>query len=296
MSPSSASMFDGWRLLVDAPASGAWKMAVDEVLLDGVAAGTTPPTIRFYGWNPPCLSLGYFQPFDVVDVDGCRALGVDVVRRPTGGRAILHDRELTYSVALPAPLLGQDGGVLPSYYRLSLVLQDGLRRLGVPATLAPESARSSAAHGPVCFDRPSAHEILLHGRKLVGSAQTRRGGGLLQHGSILIEPRIDKLMACLHRTDAAGSRGLEDGVAGLAELGVTDLGPIASAIGAAFAAGFGVDLVEAPLRPDEEEAARALARSQYQSAGWTERLVPPIAQKLNNDPTRRRVRSASAGR
>ena len=270
-------MFDDWRLLVDAPLVGAWNMAVDEVLLDGVAAGTTPPTIRFYGWNPPCLSLGYFQPFDVVDVDGCRALGVDVVRRPTGGRAILHDRELTYSVALPASVLGQDGGVLPSYYRLSLALQDGLRRLGVPATVAPESASSSAAHGPVCFDRPSAHEILLHGRKLVGSAQMRRGSGLLQHGSILIEPRIDKLMACLHRTDRAGSRGLEEAVAGLAELGVTDPGPIAAAIGAAFAKGFRVALVEAPLRPDEEEAARALARSKYQSTRWTERLVPAIA-------------------
>src|SRR5438067_1269568 len=274
---SSASTSDGWRLLVDAPAVGAWNMAVDEVLLDGVAAGTTPPTIRFYGWTPPCLSLGYFQPFDVVDVDGCRALGVDVVRRPTGGRAILHDRELTYSVALPASVLGQDGGVLPSYYRLSVALQDGLRRLGVPATLAPESASSSAAHGPVCFDRPSAHEILLHGRKLVGSAQMRRGGGLLQHGSILIEPRIDRLMACLHRTNRGDSRGLEEGVVGLAELGVADPGPIAGAIGAAFATGFRVALVEAPLRPDEEEAARALARSTYQSARWTERLVPAIA-------------------
>ena len=275
MSRSSASTSDGWRLLVDAPASGAWNMAVDEVLLDGVAAGTTPPTIRFYGWTPPCLSLGYFQPFDVVDVDGCRALGVDVVRRPTGGRAILHDRELTYSVALPASVLGQDGGVLPSYYRLSLVLQDGLRRLGVPATLAPESARSSAEHGPVCFDRPSAHEILLHGRKLVGSAQMRRGGGLLQHGSILIEPHMDKLLACLHQTD--GERGLEEGVAGLAELGVTDVGSIASAVGAAFVAGFGVRLVEAPLRPEEEEAVRALARSKYQSTRWTQRPVPAIA-------------------
>ncbi len=277
MSRSSASTSDGWRLLLDKPASGAWNMAVDEVLLDGVAAGTAPPTLRFYAWTPPCLSLGYFQPFDVVDVDGCRALGVEVVRRPTGGRAILHDRELTYSVALPASVLGHDGGVLPSYYRLSLALQDGLRRLGVPATLAPESASSSAGHGPVCFDRPSAHEILLRGRKLVGSAQMRRGGGLLQHGSILIEPRIDKLLACLRRTDREGSRGLEEGVAGLAELGVTDLGPIASAVGAAFAGGFGVRLVEAPLRPEEEEAARALARSKYQSARWTERPVPAIA-------------------
>src|SRR6266446_9184337 len=110
MSRSSASTSDGWRLLVDAPAGGAWNMAVDEVLLDGVAAGSTPPTLRFYEWAPPCLSLGYFQAFEVVDVAGCRSLGVDVVRRPTGGRAILHDRELTYSVALPLSLLGNDAG------------------------------------------------------------------------------------------------------------------------------------------------------------------------------------------
>src|SRR2546426_8535464 len=233
MSRSSASPSDGWRLLVDAPAAGAWNMAVDEVLLDGVAAGTTPPTLRFYAWTPPCLSLGYFQPFDVVDLDGCRALGVEVVRRPTGGRAILHDRELTYSLALPASMLGQDGGVLPSSHGLSLALQDGRRQLGVPATLAPQSASSSGVHGPACFDRPSAHEILLHGRKLVGSAQMRRGRGVLQHGSILIEPRMDTLLACLHRTDGHGSRGLEGGGAGLGGLGVTDLGPNASAVGAA---------------------------------------------------------------
>src|SRR5438132_2574208 len=276
MSLSSASTSDSWRLLVDAAAGGAWNMAVDEVLLDGVAAGTTPPTLRFYEWMPPCLSLGYFQPFDVVDVDGCRALGIEVVRRPTGGRAILHDRELTYSVALPASLLGHDGGVLPSYYRLSLALQDGLSGLGVPATLAPESVGSSGQHGPVCFDRPSAHEILLNGRKLVGSAQMRRGGGLLQHGSILIEPRIDQLTACLRLPEGTGSRSIEDGIAGLAALGVTDATQIAATIGAAFARSFGVNLVEATLQPAEKVAARALARSKYQSAGWTERLAPAM--------------------
>src|ERR1700732_3231664 len=112
MSPSFASTSDtAWRLLLDPPASGAWNMAVDEVLLDGMAEGTAPPTIRFYEWAPACLSLGYFQAFEVVDVDGCRRLGVDVVRRPTGGRANLHDRELTYSVALPASGLGHDGVV-----------------------------------------------------------------------------------------------------------------------------------------------------------------------------------------
>src|SRR3979490_2061404 len=101
MSASSASTSDpAWRLLLDSPAVGAWNMAVDEVLLAGVAAGSVPPTLRFYQWAPPRLSLGYFHPSQVGDADACRRLGVDIVRRPTGGRAILHDCELTYSVAL----------------------------------------------------------------------------------------------------------------------------------------------------------------------------------------------------
>ena len=203
MSLSSASTSDaGWRLLLDPPAEGAWNMAVDEVLLDGIAAGSAPPTLRFYTWTPACLSLGYFQPFSVVNVEGCRGLGIDIVRRPTGGRAILHDRELTYSVALPASVLGHDAGILPSYRRLSLALQAGLARLGIEVSLAPESeAPSRAGQGPVCFDRPSAHEILLRGRKVVGSAQVRRAGALLQHGSIVIEPRMATLVACLRLDD-----------------------------------------------------------------------------------------------
>jgi lipoate-protein ligase A len=278
-------MSDSWRLLVDPAAGGAWNMAVDEVLLDGVVAGVAPPTLRFYQWSPACLSLGYFQPFDVVNLDACRALGIEVVRRPTGGRAILHDRELTYSVTLPASELGHDGGVLPSYYRLSLALQDGLRRLGVPATLAPASAASSpGTHGPACFDRPSAHEILLAGRKLVGSAQMRRGGALLQHGSILIEPRIETLARCLRLpSDSAGSAAkdelerIADGVAGLAQVEVTDPAAIANAIGAAFSAQFDVLLADGPLAPGERAAAMALSGSKYGSAAWTERLAPAIA-------------------
>ena len=271
-------MSDAWRLLVDPPASGAWNMAVDEVLLDGIVAGTAPPTLRFYSWAPPCLSLGYFQPFDAVNLDGCRALGVDIVRRPTGGRAILHDRELTYSVALPASTLGHDGGVLPSYHRLSLALQEGLRRLGVPATLAPAGdAPSTAVHGPVCFDRPSAHEILLYGRKLVGSAQVRRAAAILQHGSILVEPRIANLVACLRLPDGSAGRRIEDGVAGLAEVGDFQPAQIAGAIADAFAARFGVSLIQAPLRPEERAAAKSVASSKYQAAGWTERLLPEPA-------------------
>ena len=282
MSLSSASMSDAaWRLLLDPPAEGAWNMAVDEVLLDGVAAGSAPPTLRFYTWTPACLSLGYFQAFGVVNVEGCRGLGIDIVRRPTGGRAILHDRELTYSVALPAPLLGHDAGILPSYRRLSLALQAGLRRLGIDVGLAPESETPTrAVHGPACFDRPSAHEILLHGRKLVGSAQVRRSGALLQHGSIVIEPRIETLVACLRLDDdpitAAGRLG--DGVAGLAEVGTFEPASIEGAIAEAFAHEFDVQLAPGRLTEGESGAAGLLLRSKYQSPDWTRRPLE-TAQK-----------------
>ena len=265
MSASSDSMSDTWRLLLDRPAAGAWNMAVDEVLLDGVAAGATAPTLRFYQWEPSCLSLGYFQSLDVVNLAGCRALGVDVVRRPTGGRAILHDRELTYSIALPEAVLGRDG-VLDSYRRLSLALQDGLHRLGVPATIAPQSAADDAVNGPVCFDRPSAYEIMFRGRKLVGSAQVRRRGGVLQHGSIVIEPRAARMLACLRV--AEGNQRIASGMVGLEEAGVSDPAQIAGAVADAFAARFDVSLVEGDMRPDERAAAQALATSKYRVA-WT---------------------------
>jgi lipoyl(octanoyl) transferase len=278
MSASSASTSDPtWRLLLDPPAAGAWNMAVDEVLLNGVAAGSSPPTLRFYGWAPPCLSLGYFQSFDVVDVAGCRRLGVDVVRRPTGGRAILHDRELTYSVSLPLTLLGDDRGLLPSYHRLSLALERGLRDLGAPVGLAPESAGQAVPdQGPICFDRPSAHEILLRGRKLVGSAQVRRATAILQHGSILIEPRLDRLRSCLRLPDGEASR-MEDGVAGLAEVGDFAHTAIAGALADAFALEFGVALAPSQLRPDERVDADALAASKYGRLAWTEGVSANLA-------------------
>src|SRR5437868_14536590 len=111
-----------WRLLRDGAARGDWNMAVDEALLEAVLSGGLP-TLRFYDWQPACLSLGYFQRFEVVDPAGCRAQGVDIVRRPTGGRAIIHDRELTDSLSVPAVALGHDARVLPSYYQISLHLQ-----------------------------------------------------------------------------------------------------------------------------------------------------------------------------
>lgn len=253
-------------------------MAVDEMLLEGVSRGLVPPTLRFYQWAPPCLSLGYFQSFGAVDVDACRKARVDIVRRPTGGRAILHHRELTYSITLPLTALEQESGVLQSYYRLSLGLTDGLRRLGVETSLAPTSPLREAAHGPACFDQPSDHEILLAGRKLVGSAQVRRNGSLLQHGSVLFQPQVDELLACLRLEPGDRERkraAMAGGVAGLDQAGRFTPREIAQALAAGLADAFGVDLDPGSLSRREKAAAAELEKDRYRTAAWTERSLVP---------------------
>jgi lipoyl(octanoyl) transferase len=234
-------MSEPWRLRLDPPAPGSHNMAVDEQLLAGVAAGTEPPTLRFYRWKPACLSLGYFQPPELVDVEACRRYRVDVVRRPTGGRAILHDRELTYSVSLPLSVLGQEQGVVASYRRLSLALVDGLRAAGYPVRAQPEAVDHRVQSSPACFDRPAQHEILLFGRKVVGSAQVRRGGALLQHGSILFAPQVEETLRLLRLEPGereALRAAMSAGVGGLESVRLVDVEELVAAITQAFGRAF----------------------------------------------------------
>lgn len=177
-----------WRLLVTEPSDGPLNMAIDEALLVGRQAGTSPPTIRFYGWQPPTVSLGYGQPLDRhVDADACRALGVGLVRRLTGGSAIYHDgpeRELTYSVVASAADVGTPD-LLETYRWIGRALLRGLTHLGAPAQMIP--ATDGAGPTPAfCFARTGRYEIEATGRKLVGSAQRRQGGCFLQHGAVVL--------------------------------------------------------------------------------------------------------------
>lgn len=171
-----------WRLIYDTPAAGAWNMAVDEAIMESVGAGQSPPTLRLYAWQPACLSLGYGQ--RVADVDFARTdyYGWDVVRRPTGGRAILHTDELTYSLSLAADDDLAAGTIVESYQRISAALLSGLVDLGA----APQAGKrvERVESGPVCFETPSHYEITVLGRKLIGSAQLRRRNAVLQHGSL----------------------------------------------------------------------------------------------------------------
>jgi lipoyl(octanoyl) transferase len=174
-----------WRLIVDTGArTGAENMALDEAIMEAVAAGDSPPTLRFYQWAPPCLSLGKRQPPDGVDLAACRADGVDVVRRATGGWAILHTDELTYSVALRPDDPRVSGAILDTYRTLSQGLILGLRVLEADAEMNPVIPGGAQNSSAACFEVPSAYEITVGGRKLIGSAQTRPAGKVLQHGSL----------------------------------------------------------------------------------------------------------------
>ncbi len=176
-------------------------MALEEALLEACVRGDSPPILRLYAWQPPCLSLGYAQALSEVDLARLEARGWDLVRRPTGGRAILHTDELTYAVIGPVehPLLC--GSVLESYQRLARALLAALHWLGVPAEMNEATPASSFTANPICFEMPSAYEITVAGRKLIGSAQARRQGGVLQHGALPLSGDLTRIVQVLSFPD-----------------------------------------------------------------------------------------------
>lgn len=177
-----------WRLIVDGPCDGAWNMAVDAAILAARARGEAPPTLRLYRWRCPTASLGRFQDVDDVDAEAVRAMGAEVVRRPTGGRGVLHDDELTYSV-VAAVSDGLPRGVVASYRLLSTALAEAYRRLGVPAELTarPRGSRASGA----CYLHATHADLSLGSSKLSGSAQVWQGDACLQHGSFVRSRDVD---------------------------------------------------------------------------------------------------------
>jgi lipoyl(octanoyl) transferase len=186
-------MATNWKYLDTGPHTGSHNMSVDEELLTRAQAGDAVPLLRFYTWDPPAVSLGRFQKLEeAVDAAACKHRGFDVVRRITGGRAVLHNAELTYSVVsrIDNPLFPQD--VLGTYKVIATGLLAGLAALGIDAEMVSRGGSHAAlvnksAKDPSCFSSPSWYEIVVHGKKIVGSAQRRISGAFLQHGSILID-------------------------------------------------------------------------------------------------------------
>lgn len=257
-----------WRLLVTEPIDGATNMAIDEVLWRSRQAGAGPPTLRFFAWDPPTVSLGYGQPLDeAVDVAACRRLGVGLVRRPTGGSAIYHDRperELTYSVAAANADLGTADDLLATYNWIALALCRGLRALGAAADIVciPDGPGPTPAF---CFARTGRYEIEVAGRKLVGSAQRRQGGCFLQHGSVLLGVDGGRL-ARLFPTTADPLATMTTLEAALARRPRFD--DVAAALSEAFEKEHGLVLQPGGLSREETAQVEALVRDKYGTDAW----------------------------
>lgn len=268
---------DTWRLLLHpTPARGAWNMAVDEVLLEACGTGDSLPTLRLYAWEPACLSLGYAQPAGDVDLPRLRARGWDLVRRPTGGRAVLHVDELTYSVIGPPGEPRLAGTVLESYNRLAAALVEALRLLGLPVEVQERAAAPNRSPNPVCFEMPSAYEITVGGKKLLGSAQARRREGVLQHGSLPLAGDLTRILQVLAFPDEDARQRAAGHLLERATTVETALGravtweEAAAAFRSAFRRALSLDLEPAPLTPEEISRAEQLAEQKYSRPGWTE--------------------------
>ena len=267
-----------WRLLITPPAHGAWNMAVDESILEHAGRGDVLPTLRLYAWDPPCLSLGHAQPFADVDMARLQAHGWDVVRRVTGGRAILHTDELTYSVTGPADEPHLTGTVLESYNRLAGALLTAVRDLSLPVEMKEGKADPSGQSNPVCFEVPSTYEITVDGKKLIGSAQARRREGVLQHGSIPLTGDLTRICQALVFPDedareTAMQRLLTRATTVESALGqAVDWESAQQAFVQAFEAQLRLKLEAGELSESELARADVLVKEKYAHLSWTERI------------------------
>ena len=263
-----------WRLLLETePRTGAWNMALDEAIMDAVGEGTAPPTLRLYQWAPPCLSLGRRQPLEGVDLARLRADGCEVVRRATGGWSILHTDELTYSVALLPTDPRADGPILDAYRKLSAGLVAGLTLLDAAPVMKPASASGTHNLTAACFEVPSAYEITAHGRKLIGSAQARPNGRVLQHGSLPLTGDIARVTRYLTFRDDSEretlANHLRERAATLREILGRDItfAEAAEAMRRGFAQALNVTLTPGePTSQERERAAALMAEKQAEMA------------------------------
>lgn len=269
-----------WRLLTSGEADGPTHMAVDEAILEAVGVGQSLPTLRLYAWQPGCLSLGVAQAVRQADVGRLERLGFDLVRRPSGGGAILHADELTYAVIAPAHETRLHGGLLESYRRIGQALAAGLGLLGlqVDAQLPHRADAANRVRSPICFEVPSDYEITARGKKLVGSAQVRKRGAVLQHGSLPLEGDLGRVCAALAFGSEAERLAAQARLVTRATTLADALGRVvpwqtaADALADGFATAFGLVWQPGELSNEEGQRAAELRDEKYATKMWNDRL------------------------
>ncbi|OGP71688.1 MAG: hypothetical protein A2Z73_03990 [Deltaproteobacteria bacterium RBG_13_60_28] len=264
-----------WRLLDSGAASPPWNMAMDRAILTLHAQGQAPPTLRFYQWQPAAVSLGYFQKRHNLDMEACRQYGIEVVRRPTGGKAVLHLGDLTYAV-IAGTAEGLPAAVTAAYRLICEGLLAGFRGLGIEARMGRETGRSPQTD--VCFLHRAIGAIMHQGKKFVGSAQTWQASSMLQHGSIILEPQEEMLLKLWRGSSGAG--GLQTAFQGRLTsireiLGhSTDLSKLKTALREGLSRTLGVELVEGELTGEERSLARELSNQEVNHPPCPTRTLP----------------------
>jgi lipoate-protein ligase A len=250
-------MADKARILFTGLRDAFFNMGLDEAILESVAAGSSPPTLRFYGWTPAAISLGYFQGInEEVDIQACRDSNIDIVRRITGGGAVFHDAELTYSIVIPEGHRLAPDSITGSYEILCAGIVEGLGLLGVKSEFAP------------------INDIVSGGRKISGNAQTRKKGCLLQHGTILLDVNVEKMFSLLMvPKEKAKGKLIEDVKARVGSLSSILGRPVsfeetASAMEKGFVSALDLDALKEVPREEELALARRLAEEKFSQSWW----------------------------
>ncbi|WP_456274071.1 lipoate--protein ligase family protein [Bacillus sp. AK031] len=269
-----------WRYIDSGNCSPSFNMALDEALLDWHSEGKTPPVIRFYGWDPATLSVGYFQKVEKeINMDAVKEHGLGFVRRPTGGRGVLHEHELTYSVIVSEDHPEMPKTVTEAYRVISEGILQGFRSLGLEAYFAvprteEEKQGLKNPRSAVCFDAPSWYELVVEGRKVAGSAQTRQKGVILQHGSILLDLDEDKLFSLFKypndRVKERMQRAFKSKAVAMNEISKekVTLEMAKAAFKEGFEQGLGIELEPYDLSEEETQYVVELAQKRYKSDEW----------------------------
>ena len=269
-----------WYFINSGPCSPSYNMAMDEALLDWHSEGLIPPVIRFYEWNPATLSIGYFQTVEKeIDIEAVKRLGLGFVRRPTGGRGVLHEHELTYSVIVTESYPSMPATVTEAYRVISEGLLLGFQNLGLNAYFSVPNTNEQKENlkkpkSAVCFDAPSWYELVVEGKKVAGSAQTRQKGVILQHGAILLDLDENKLI----QTFKFASEEVRDKVRkGLSQKAVS-INKIISrpvtieeckiAFKKGFADALEIELVEYKLTQEQQNYVKELEMTRYANDDW----------------------------
>ncbi|OLS41715.1 biotin/lipoate A/B protein ligase family protein [Bacillus sp. MRMR6] len=269
-----------WRFIDSGNSTPSFNMALDEALLDWHSQGKFPPVIRFYGWNPATLSVGYFQNVEKeINLDAVKALGLGFVRRPTGGRGVLHEHELTYSVIVSEEYPEMPKTVTEAYRVISEGILKGFHHLGLEAYFAvPNTDEDREAlknpRSAVCFDAPSWYELVVEGRKVAGSAQTRQKGVILQHGAILLDLDEDKLFSVFkypnERVKERMQKAFKSKAVAINDISTKriTLEEAKEAFYKGFAEGLNIELESYQLTEEELAYVNKIAKERYETDEW----------------------------